>query len=1515
MRPQLLVCPIFASLPTSQQTRVFDPTPPHTRKVVLSTNIAETSITISGIRYVIDTGMAKVRAFNAKTGIESLSIQPISKASAGQRAGRAGRESAGVCFRLYTEQAFKGLRDETEPEIMRCNLAMVLLLLKASGIDDIANFDFMDKPSRASLVGALETLYALGALANDGSLTELGRKMAMFPLEPTFARVLIQSKQFKCTKEVITIVAMLSVDPVFFSPHDKREEAMAAKKKFMNYDGDHITLLNTARGYATAKGDATWCNENFINSRSMRQIMEPKQDIRKQLCQFCDQQDIPSDVSCGTDYEAVLRCFLSGFFRNVAIRQHDGSFRTLVSRQTVHIHPSSVLFGSKASAVMFSEWVHTTRQYLRNVSIIQPTWLGEVAPHYFALNSLNTAMHLYNVTLQPGQAINASAIGNFSGRKQQELVVARNTVLELLRPDPKTGKVVSVLTHQVFGLVRSLAAFRLTGSSKDYVVVGSDSGRVVILEYNPAKNVFDKVHQETFGKSGARRIVPGQYIAADPKGRAFMIGAMDKQKLVYILNRDSSMRLTISSPLEAHKSSTICHTIIGVDVGYENPIFASIEVDYSDADQDPSGRAAREAEKMLTYYELDLGLNHVVRKWSEPIHRSSNHLIAVPGGTDGPSGVLVCSEGFITWKHMGQPSLRVPIPHRPDPLTTPLAGASPGKSAEASVPGTNGRVIIVSSVVHRLKRDFFILVQTEMGDVFKIKLDYTPPTDGVISTVQNIRIKYYETLPVMSGMWLLKSGFLFAVSEFGNHTLYQIENLGDDDTTQVEYQSADFPQDDESLDFSTLSNVMFTAREMTNLSPVDEVESLCPMIESKVLNLTEDETPQIYAICGRGARSTFRILRHGLEVSEIASEELPGKPNAVWTVRRTAADEFDTYIVISFAKDTLVLSIGESVMEVTDSGFNVNASTLCVAQLGDDSLVQVYPNGIRYIRADRRVSEWRAPAPHSIVRAACSKRQVAISLSNQDIVYFELDFGGHLNEFQERVGMSAPVTSLAFSPIHEGRQRARYLAVGCSDSTVRMLSVEANTCLQPLSMQALSAIPESLALLEMSDSTTGLVALFLNIGLQNGVLMRTSVDAVTGILSDTRMRFLGTRPMLTTNMRRRYEALEFASSFTSELHPEGIVAIAGNTLRILNPERLGNVFNQISIPLKYTPRRFIFDEVSRNFIIVESDNGTYCPSDRTKILDSKSADAEEEGNVPEELPVEIFGLPKAPQGKWASCIRVLNPIHGETSFIEELDDNEAAFWWVVRIYDLGKKKLLRKCEGRGFPTNVVSLQAIGNRIIAADAQESVHFAMYRDFDNRIVIFADDTMPRWMTSMLMVDYDTVVGGDKFGNIFVNRLPQKVSEEVDSDETGSRAMFERGVLQGASHKFSHEADFFVAESVMSLTKTALIPGGRDVILYTTLLGGVGLLIPFQTKEDVDFYQSLEMAMRNEYRPLCGREHLAFRSFYTPVRATVDGDLCEQFNQMPNDKKRTVAEQLDRSVAEIGKKLEDMRNRVAF
>jgi splicing factor 3B subunit 3 len=205
--------------------------------------------------------------------------------------------------------------------------------------------------------------------------------------------------------------------------------------------------------------------------------------------------------------------------------------------------------------------------------------------------------------------------------------------------------------------------------------------------------------------------------------------------------------------------------------------------------------------------------------------------------------------------------------------------------------------------------------------------------------------------------------------------------------------------------------------------------------------------------------------------------------------------------------------------------------------------------------------------------------------------------------------------------------------------------------------------------------------------------------------------------------------------------------------------------------------------------------------------------------------------------------------------------------------------------------------------------------MYRHFDNRIVIFADDPTPRWMTTSTLLDFDTVVGGDKFGTIFITRLDADISKAMSEDHTGNLAVFDRPGSQGAAHKLSIAAAFFVGETITSITKTCLVPGGREVLLYTTLLGTIGLLIPFTAKSDVEFFQLLEMTLRQEIPPLSGRHHLAFRSTFCPVHHVIDGDLCELYNQLGNEKKRVIAESLERTIPEVEKKLDDIRSRVAF
>lgn len=563
---------------------------------------------------------------------------------------------------------------------------------------------------------------------------------------------------------------------------------------------------------------------------------------------------------------------------------------------------------------------------------------------------------------------------------------------------------------------------------------------------------------------------------------------MEKNKLVYILNRNAQAELTISSPLEAHKPQTLVFALIALDVGFENPVFAALEVDYTESDQDPTGQALEEIEKTLVYYELDLGLNHVVRKWTDPVDRSSSMLFQVPGGADGPSGVLVCGEENITYRHSNQDAFRVAIPRRRGVTENP-----------------ERKRIITAGVMHKMRGAFFFLLQTEDGDLFKVTIDMVEDDNGQpTEEVKKLKIKYFDTVPIASSLCILKNGFLFVAAENGNHHFYQFEKLGDDDE-ETEFDSDSFPADPT----EPYTPVFFHPRGAENVNLVERIDTLNPLMECKVANLGDGDAPQIYTICGTGARSTFKTLKHGLEISEIVESELPGEPTAVWTTKLTRNDQYDAYIILSFSNGTLVLSIGETVEEVTDTGFLSSAPTLAVQQLGEDALIQVHPRGIRHIRADRRVNEWPAPQHRSIVAATTNERQVAVALSSGEIVYFEMDTDGSLAEYDEKREMSGTVTCLSLGEVPEGRVRSSFLAVGCDDSTVRILSLDPESTLESKSVQALTSAPSALSIMPMTDSTTGGSTLYLHIGLYSGVYLRTVLDEVTGDLSDTRTRFLG----------------------------------------------------------------------------------------------------------------------------------------------------------------------------------------------------------------------------------------------------------------------------------------------------------------------------------------------------------------------------------------------------------------------
>ena len=723
-----------------------------------------------------------------------------------------------------------------------------------------------------------------------------------------------------------------------------------------------------------------------------------------------------------------------------------------------------------------------------------------------------------------------------------------------------------------------------------------------------------------------------------------------------------------------------------------------------------------------------------------------------------------------------------------------------------------------------------------------------------------------------------------------------------------------------------------------------------------------------------------------------------------------------------------MLSVGEKVEQVTDSGFDTGVQTLAVCLLANDSTVQVHKKGIRHLPAGGGPpADWDAGGK-SVQRAAVTTRQVCVALSGGEVIYFELDEAGTLTEIS-RVKIGVEVTCVSMPAVPQGRLRSGLLSVGCYDKTVRMFSLDPASRLKELGVQGLPDQAESLCFaVLLNDQLT------LCIGLANGILVRTIVDETSGQMKDTRTQFLGARPVRCHRLEiygqasvialssrpwlcyayqnrikvtpLSYDPLSYAANFANE-QCDGIVAITRNTLRIFTVENLGQTFNVQSVPLDHTPRRVVVHPQRKNaLVIIEGDHMAPNEAQRKQAVaaanearkamygadeplhverDAADMDMEDEEEDEEEkmqrLSFDQIGYDKLAPGQWTSLVRVVEPSSGKSLYTHEFGEAEMAVSMAVvvfksrneepflvigtttgmrfhprsikkasisvfrfmpdgtlnllhatevpgiplalcglpdgrlvvgignclRLYELGIKHLLLKYEYRGLSTMASFIHAQGDRIYVGDAHESLQIYKYFPAKNKIVFFADDITPRLITTAQVLDFDTIAGADKFGNIFILRVPAELSETVDIDVDNK--LWEQSNRSGAPNKMQQLAQFYLGETVTSIEKAALVPGRTEVLVYSTVMGAVGVLAPFMSKEDADFFNHLEMHLRNSLTEMAGREHLSYRSAFIPVKGVIDGDLCEQYLTLPKDKQKAIAEELDATPSETIKKIEEL------
>ena len=1252
----------------------------------------------------------------------------------------------------------------------------------------------------------------------------------------------------------------------------------------------------------------------------------------------------------------------------------------------------------------------------------------------------SVAMKLLDMRLKPSGAILQSLIGDFTGDGQQQVLVAKASgLLEVYGIVTGGGSMKLLQRLETHSILRSITAIRFTGEKRDLVGVATDSGALSVLDLTKNSN-----NVVVYGKTQCRRSTPGQYICSDPKGRALMIAAVEKRKLVYVLNHSStagtkSQTKTIASPLEAHRSRTITFAAVGVDNGYDNPLFACLEQQYPEDEEEHQQHA--DAQKQLAYYELDLGLNHVSRKWASNVRDTACCLAAVPGGSDGPSGVLVGSENVIAYYHSES--------------NKPVECIIPQRQWEAQTGACARGILVTAITVHRQKKGkFFALAQSELGDVFKV--DFTTD-DNIVTSLQ---VTLLDTLPVANSLNVSKKGLLFVAAEFSDHGLYQFERI-------------DLPNAPTNKSDDTIA-ATFVPTCLKNLRKVATLDNPSPTTGVLVGELAGNEvSPQIYTLAGKGPTSSLRILRHGASVTELAVSDLPGVPGGIFTIQNIIADEksdsygLSKYIVVSFADATLVLSVGDTVEEVgRESGFLTNAPTLSCSALRGGSLCQIHPSGVRHIQGST-AKQWHCPGLKRIECASSNLCQVLIAFAGGEVIYFELDpLSGNLAESATRK-MGADVCCLDVGTIGTGKSRSFFAAVGCRDQTVKIVSLEPGKWLTQKSSTALKSRPHSVSLQTPSAEGNENGDIALMIGLDDGSSLRATVDPVTGAIgSSPTRRFLGARPvsvsrtplegrsaMLLLSSRPwisrldtasgkhimaplSYAPLDHGCAFSSEAVRDGVVATAGKTLRIISVDSAGmeggedESFNTNRVPLRYTPRQMTLLSTSAEpsssqqqqarkvvLAIVESDYNDYGQDEKSSMgfdstggasgksqskngdgdamdmdegsdedEEAKAGDSEDEEDIEERAArsTPIRGpLPPEP-GHWGSCIRLLDPADScKTLDCVEMNRREAALCCcsvrfltrggesllavgtvtgmtmnplkqtashvglyrvvngdrlqllhrttvddgpvlalshfqgrllvgigrTLRLYEMGKRQLLKKCELRGLPTFVKTLQTAGDRAYFGDMMRSVHMIRYEAASNRLVLVASDPSPRPIVSQELLDWNTVAVGDKFGNITVLRLPRG-TDTATVDLTGQRALWDSS-RDDTTPKLEVLCQYYVGEVVTSMTRSSLVAGGSESLIYVTVTGRIGALAPFTSRDDVEFFTALEGYLRTDAPRPTGRDPLSYRSYYAPVMHVVDGNLCDAFNSLTHEEQSKIAERLDRSVGEVMKKLEDTRN----
>lgn len=1177
-------------------------------------------------------------------------------------------------------------------------------------------------------------------------------------------------------------------------------------------------------------------------------------------------------------------------------------------------------------------------------------------------------MNLYSLTLKESGSISHIAGGSFLNAKSQDLALVKaSQVLELWTLDLNTEKLRMVSKIDTFSQIRNITAYRTVGSAIDSLVISSDSGCLTVIQFHEENETVKHkvIIQEIISKTGCRRVALGSYIAKDPKGRALMLAAIERSKTVFLTQvKEKDGVFSLSSPLEANQMNTICFDLVDIDVEYDNPLFVALEAEYGDIDDKDSTVSTGVVTKQLIFYQVDLGLNHVVKANSVDVDQSANMLLEFPSPNKHSVIVVAAADKFIAYNIKGEIVAEQMFPQRIDQTSNALR--------------------IVNKCIYKRKNYLLYLVQNSKGDIFKVEY-----------ANQKILINYLFSCPALTGLSIFKTGFIFLACSSADHSLYSIKHL--DPVAGSSFDNYYIPVGVQAYD---------------GLIEVQTFGNMSGLVDLKYNDLLADEIGQFYCLTSSSDGSSLRVLKKATSAKELAKSGLPVNTKKLWALNRIndSVESSSAYILLSADNRSFLLKAGDKIEEETENvGFLLDKETLNCMQLIYKSEVvgygQVTAYEVRVIKEGKKILDWKSD--HIISNATHSGQNLMLTLASRELMLFKQKF----NSLEEISRIVLDAEALCILVI--GNDESALGAVGFADQSIKIYSLSRDNPLMRLTLLSVNAMPTSMVSINNQ----------MMVGLQNGFICRYETDSLTGAVSEGKLYNLGDQNKVTllkagddviirgrktlfySNNNSQYELTH--SNLSSD--DDGIKAVTvlknkanesclvmitdNNQLRICQIEKKADGFVERKIGLDYMGRQIIIHPEFLNLIVLQSQNRTY---NRTNLLLKfnemvQSNDYLKTPDVNSMINLDLLDF-DAKNTDWVSKIVMINPItfkvvdeidftnsnnkhvvkmqlmnfkefEGDTFLIVSIVENHdllsnscsssyvniygfdkenKKFEFInstkldaichsmfsfkgrvllgvgnyIRLYDLGKKQLLKKCEYKKKYKLINNIRVVNNRIFITDAVDSVHMIRYNDKENQFQEISDDILPRYITALEIIDFHTVAVADKFGSFTVLRLPQNAEDEYSEDFASYKFRWESGYLNGAPSKFTQLCQYYYINVITSIQKVNMYWSQSDVILLGDIEGRIIALLPFEYKSQLDFFNHLEMYLRINGKGFefnTERDHLMFRSYYAASKGVIDGDLCTQYTGMPRNKREFVSASLEIPHEGIVRRLEEVKEKL--